>query len=165
MKLLSIRLTSLTCVSRNWWAEPAATCHGVVRKTKPEAAADSQMIMAAANAAAVICRPFRALRGLGIPVLGLTPQAMYLSRLRRSVICPTSAPTRKGATVFFSDGSRGAAQGPVFSNGRPPPTDGTKPPPQLSNNLITARGKERCFCDELIPLIANSCFQLLQRLP
>ena len=61
-----------------------------------ESATHSQMIMAAAHAAAAICRPSRA-PGVGIPVLGLTPQAMSLSRLRRSYRSIHS-PSREAAT-------------------------------------------------------------------
>ena len=64
-----------------------------------EAATHSQMIMAAAHAAAAICRPSRA-PGVGIPVLGLTPQAMSLSRLRRSYRSIHS-PSREAATDIY----------------------------------------------------------------
>jgi len=40
--------------------ELAATYHGVVRSTKPGAATDNRKLVAAADAAAVVCRPFRA---------------------------------------------------------------------------------------------------------
>jgi len=53
-----------------------------------EAATDIQGMMAAAHAAAAICRPFGAPRFLSTHHLGLTPQAMDLSRLRRSTVCP-----------------------------------------------------------------------------
>jgi hypothetical protein len=45
---------------------------------------------AGAHAAAAICRPFRAPGYRHIQYLGLTPQAMDLSRLRRSIASPTS---------------------------------------------------------------------------
>ncbi len=49
-----------------------------------EAATDIQGMVAAARAAAAICRPFGAPRFLSTHHLGLTPQATDLSRLRRS---------------------------------------------------------------------------------
>ena len=50
-----------------------------------EAATDNQRMMASAHAAAVICRPSRAPINWDAYHLGLTPQAMDLSRLRRSI--------------------------------------------------------------------------------
>ena len=49
-----------------------------------EAATDKGMLMAAAYTAAEVCRPSRAPFNFPVMTLGLTPQAMYLSRLRRS---------------------------------------------------------------------------------
>ena len=64
-------------------------------------------MMAAAHAAAAICRPFRAPGFCATSTnLGLTPQAMNLSRLRRSLICPTLvAPARNGPPGFSFPGS------------------------------------------------------------
>ena len=47
-----------------------------------EAATDTREMMAAAHAAAAICRPFRAPQFCYIYILGLTPQAKYMSPLR-----------------------------------------------------------------------------------
>jgi hypothetical protein len=52
-----------------------------------EAATDNQKMMAAAHAAAVICRLFRAPGFRDVRHLGLTPQAMSLSRVWRSIVC------------------------------------------------------------------------------
>ena len=55
------------------------------KSTSREAATDNRKIMAAVHAAASICRPFRAPENCDAHHLGLTPQAMNLSRLRRSI--------------------------------------------------------------------------------
>jgi hypothetical protein len=57
------------------------------KTTSREAATDNRKMMAAAHAAAAICRPSRAPEFGSAHDLGLAPQAINLSRLRRSIVC------------------------------------------------------------------------------
>jgi len=57
-------------------------------ETSREAATDNPEMTAAVHAAATICRPLGALGFCNTHHLGLTPQAMSLSRLRRLITSP-----------------------------------------------------------------------------
>ena len=61
--------------------------------------------MAAAHAAAVICRPFRAPQFCNIHLLGLTPQAKYLSPLRGSVGYSDSIAGPRFSLIISSSGA------------------------------------------------------------
>jgi hypothetical protein len=66
-----------------WGVSPRNTVQK--KPTSREAATDIFTIMAAAHAAAAICRPFRAVHFPGSSILGLTPQAMNMPPLRGSL--------------------------------------------------------------------------------
>ncbi len=70
------------------------------KTTSREAATDNRWSVAAAHAAAIICRPFRAFVQRTLRTLGLTPQAMNLTPLRgfpTPLLVETGSPFRSAA--------------------------------------------------------------------
>jgi len=74
-----------------------------------EAATEKGMLMAAALTAAEVCRPSRAPLNIPVIYLGLTPQAMDLSRLRRSDTLATGGAKQRLVTAYCDERSREAA--------------------------------------------------------
>ena len=84
-----------------WWVEPAAKRRhihslgrqpqvlGITGSGSPEGATDRGCGVSRSHHPPFVCRRFAANPLYCTVFLGLTPQAMDLSRLRRSVACPT----------------------------------------------------------------------------